>query len=186
MRVRVATLSIYLHLFLRHQLLLSVWLSFLSLLMIAACAIEAELKYFLCAFLFIFCGLAGSLAHRNILSIYLPLGRVDGTVAVAGAETVRSGRESDSRAPPHNVRMQIFSTAHDPHSNSSSNSILQSPALLPGIGLLLVIFLIAFFFPRLLGCMRAVDKKKKVAHIVWQCVRFSKWRTSSDSVCALA
>lgn len=107
--------------------------------------------------------LAGSLAHRNILPIYLPVGRVDGEGA--GAVAVRSGRESESRVPPHNVRMQIFSTAHDPHS-SNSNSILQSPALLPAIGLLLVIFLIAFFFPRLLGCMRAVDKKKKVAHIV--------------------
>jgi hypothetical protein len=104
--------------------------------------------------------LAGSLPHRNITSINLPVGRVDG----AGA--VRSGRESESRGPPHNVRMQVFSTAHGPHSNSNSNSILQSPVLLPAIALLLLVALIAFYFQRLLGCMRAADKKKKVAHIV--------------------
>lgn len=163
MRVRIALPSISPSLFLPSLAPTSVSLSFPFPLLIAACGIEVEYEFVACAFLFISCALAGSLAHWNVLiSFNLPVGRVDETGAGAGTEAVRSGRESESRGPPHNVRMQVFSTAHDPH----SNSILQSPALLPAIGLVLLIFLIAFFFQRLLGCVRAVDKKKKVAHIV--------------------
>ena len=77
-----------------------------------------------------------------------------------GASAIRPGRGPESKGLPHDVRLQVLSSALD------SQKILRSPAVLAVIGLLLFLAFLIFFFPRLFGHMRVVDKKKKVAHIV--------------------
>ena len=69
---------------------------------------------------------------------------------------------SKGQGQPYGKRLQVISSAQTP----DPLKILQSPAVLAVIGLLLFVALLAFFSPRIFGHIRVVDKKKKVAHIV--------------------